>query len=83
MADNAETAVEKKYRLKGTTVWSRERGEVGPIWADNAFAGEFGDNFIADTSLEGGHIPEAIRRLLDTVVKYLPQFYEVHGRGDA
>jgi hypothetical protein len=76
MADNAETAVEKKYRLKGTTVWSRERGEVGPIWADNAFAGEFGDNFIADTSLEGGHIPEAIRRLLDTVVKYLPQFYD-------
>ena len=36
--------------------------------------GEFGDNFIQDTSLEGGHIPEAIDRLQSSVIASLPHF---------
>ena len=55
-------------------MWEYAKGETKPIWTDNAFAGEFGDNFIQDTSLEGGHIPEAIDRLQSSVIASLPHF---------
>lgn len=61
--DNQETSDEKESRLNNISVWEYKEGTPRPIWTDNAFAGEFGDNFIQDTSLEGGHIPEAIERL--------------------
>ena len=72
--DNEETASERTSRLKYLSVWEYAKGETKPIWTDNAFAGEFGDNFIQDTSLEGGHIPEAIDRLQSSVIASLPHF---------
>ena len=70
--DNEETASERTSRLKYLSVWEYAKGETKPIWTDNAFAGEFGDNFIQDTSLEGGHIPEAIDRLHSSVTASCP-----------
>jgi len=36
-----------------------------PIWMNKAFVGEFGDAFVADTSLEGGHIGPSIVTMVD------------------
>ena len=74
--DNQETTREKESRLKYLSVWEYEEGKPRPIWTDNAFAGEFGDNFIQDTSLEGGHIPEAITRLQSCIKTSWPRLCE-------
>ena len=42
-------------------------GDPGAVWRNGAFAGEFGDAFIADTDLEGGHSGPAITQLLTVV----------------
>ena len=35
------------------------------VWRTGAFAGEFGDAFIKDTELEGGHTAPALRLVID------------------
>ena len=38
-----------------------------PVWRTGAFAGEFGDCFIEDTSLEGGHVAPSIGSFVEAV----------------
>ena len=41
--------------------------DPGAVWRNGAFAGEFGDAFIAETDLEGGHSGPAITQLIVVV----------------
>ena len=41
------------------------------VWRNGAYAGEFGDAFIAETDLEGGHSGPAITQLLEVVRQVL------------
>ncbi len=47
------------------------KDDLGMIWRNGAFAGEFGDAFIQDTELEGGHTAPAIRTLSAIVNRVL------------
>ena len=38
-----------------------------PMWRNGAYAGEFGDAYIADTELEGGQVAPSIKTLLKVV----------------
>ena len=46
---------------------AEQEAEPGAVWRNGAFAGEFGDAFIAETDLEGGHSGPAIGQLLTVV----------------
>ena len=45
-----------------------------PMWMNKAFVGEFGDAFVSNTSLEGGHIGPSIVTMID-VAKLAVQTY--------
>eukprot|EP00961_Rhodomonas_salina_P116685 1570363-Rhodomonas_salina.1 len=46
----------------------------GAIWMDKAFVGEFGDAFVQDTSLEGGHIGPSITTFVRIAKFVLEEF---------
>ena len=47
-----------------------------PMWMNKAFVGEFGDAFVADTSLEGGHIGPSIVTMIEVTKKAVHHYNE-------
>jgi hypothetical protein len=69
----AEDAPEAQALVRVGSKGTRGAGNPGAVWRNGAFAGEFGDAFIAETDLEGGHSGPAITQLLVVVRDVLKQ----------
>jgi hypothetical protein len=53
---------------------SINEGESLPMWMSKSFFGEFGDAFVQDTSLEGGHIAPCITEVAEVMRSGLEDF---------
>jgi len=66
-------AEEKKRGAQLSLAPLYSKKKTKPMWQDRAFCGEFGDAYVENTELEGGHIAPSLKVLWLTVKMILKE----------